>query len=53
MVECGAYLIYERQAVVNHRISFNIPIIATTDIIIPPEFNFFYLPANLKLILDL
>ena len=23
MVECGAYLIYERQAVVNHRISFN------------------------------
>lgn len=46
MVECGAYLIYERQAVVNHRISFNIPIIATTDIIIPPEFNFFLPPSE-------
>lgn len=52
-LECGACLIYEGQAVVNHRISFNIPIIATTNIIIPPEFNFFNLPPNLKLILDL
>lgn len=46
MVECGAYLIYERQAVVNHRISFNIPIIATASIILPPEFNFFLPPSE-------
>lgn len=45
-LECGAYLIYEGQAVVNHRISFIIPIIATTNIIIPPEFKFFLPPTE-------